>query len=226
VLTFHKEHIEEIEFMRIGIVFFGLICIFVGFIELKEVGKFLLIVSGFVFTLLGSVSSSTNGKEISGINSAERLTREYEKWFSKELIKYKVSLGEEVNLYTANKFYIVNPETMKVIFIKQMDDVENSFDFDVIDLNRVRKISIQVNKKIIGEITMENNVGRAIGFALFGSLKATSVKLEAITNELIEPYKTILLYEKKDEFNNTDIKKMEHAIYNLYWAMYNCLQKT
>lgn len=212
--------------MRIGIVFLGLICIFVGIIELKEVGKFFLMVSGFIFILLGSVSSSTNDKEISEINSAERLTIDYEKWFSQELSKYKVSLGDEIDLYTANKYYIVNPETMKVIFINQMDDVENSFDFDVIDLNRVRKISIQLNKKIIGEITMENNVWRSIGFALFGSVKPTRVRLEVITNELIEPYKTILLYEKKDELNNTDLKKMEHAIYNLYWAMYNCLQKT
>jgi hypothetical protein len=213
--------------MRIGIVFLGLICIFVGFIEPKEVGNFLLIVSGFIFTLLGSVSSSTNEKEISQINSAERLTIDYEKWFSKELSKYKVSLGDEIDLYTANKFYIVNPETMKVIFIKQLDEVENSFDFKVIDLNRVRKISIQLNKKIIGEITMENDVRRQSGGgSLFGLVKAKSVRLEVITNELIKPYKTILLYEKKDELNNTDLKKMEHAIYNLYWAMYNCLQKT
>lgn len=212
--------------MRIGIVFLGLICIFVVFIELKEVGNFFLMVSGFIFILLGSVSSSTNDKEISEINSAERLTIDYEKWFSQELSKYKVSLGDEIDLYTANKYYIVNPETMKVIFINQMDEVENSFDFDVIDLNRVRKISIQLNKKIIGEITMENNVWRSIGFALFGSVKPTRVRLEVITNELIEPFKTILLYEKKDELNNTDLKKMEHAIYNLYWALYNCLQKT
>ena len=213
--------------MRIGIVFLGLICIFVGFIEPKEVGNFLLIVSGFIFTLLGSVSSSTNEKEISQINSAERLTIDYEKWFLKELSKYKVSLGDEIDLYTANKFYIVNPETMKVIFIKQLDEVENSFDYKVIDLNRVRKISIQLNKKIISEITMQNDVRRQSGGgSLFGLVKAKSVRLEVITNELIEPYKTILLYEKKDELNNTDLKKMEHAIYNLYWAMYNCLQKT
>ncbi|MFC6039283.1 hypothetical protein ACFPYN_07500 [Paenisporosarcina macmurdoensis] len=213
--------------MRIGIVFLGLICIFVGFIEPKEVGNFLLIVSGFIFTLLGSVSSSTNEKEISQINSAERLTIDYEKWFLKELSKYKVSLGDEIDLCTANKFYIVNPETMKVIFIKQLDEVENSFDYKVIDLNRVRKISIQLNKKIISEITMENDVRRQSGGgSLFGLVKAKSVRLEVITNELIEPYKTILLYEEKDELNNTDIKKMEHAIYNLYWAMYNCLQKT
>jgi hypothetical protein len=213
--------------MRIGIVFLGLICIFVGFIEPKEVGNFLLIVSGFIFTLLGSVSTSTNDKEISEINSAERLTIDYEKWFLEKLSEYKVSLGDEIDLYTANKFYIVNPETMKVIFIKQLDEVENSFDFKVIDLNRVRKISIQLNKKIIGEITMENDVRRQSGGgSLFGLVKAKSVRLEVITNELIEPYKTILLYEKKDELNNTDLKKMEHAIYNLYWAMYNCLQKT
>ncbi len=212
--------------MRIVIVFFGLICIFVGFIESKEVENFLLIVSGFIFTLLGSVSSSNNEKEISEINNAERLTVEYEKWFSEKLSEYKVSLGDEVDLYTANKFYIVNPETMKVIFIKQIKRVENSFDFDVIDLNRVRIISIQLNNKIIGEITMENDKGRPIGGGvLFGSVKASSVKLEVITNELNEPYKTILLYEKKDELNNTDLKKMEHAIYNLYWAMYNCLQQ-
>jgi len=212
--------------MRIGIVFLGLICIFVGFIEPKEVGNFLLIISGFIFTLLGSVSSSTNEKEMSQINSAERLTIDYEKWFLEKLSEYKVSLGDEIDLYTANKFYIVNPETMKVIFIEQLDEVENSFDYKVIDLNRVRKISIQLNNRIIGEITMENDVGRAIGFALFGSVKATSIKLEVITNELIEPYKTILLYEKKDELNNTDLKQMEHAICNLYWAMYNCLQNT
>lgn len=213
--------------MRIGIVFLGLICIFVGFTEPKEVGNFLLIVSGFIFTLLGSVSSSTNEKEISQINSAERLTIDYEKWFLKELSKYKVSLGDEIDLYTANKFYIVNPETMKVIFIKQLDEVENSFDYKVFDLNRVRKISIQLNKKIISEITMQNDVRRQSGGgSLFGLVKAKSVRLEVITNELIEPYKTILLYEKKDELNNTDLKKMEHAIYNLYWEMYNCLQKT
>ena len=212
--------------MRIGIVFLGLICIFVGCIEPKEVENFLLIISGFIFTLLGSVSSSTNEKEMSQINSAERLTIDYEKWFLEKLSEYKVSLGDEIDLYTANKFYIVNPETMKVIFIEQLDEVENSFDYKVIDLNRVRKISIQLNNRIIGEITMENDVGRAIGFALFGSVKATSIKLEVITNELIEPYKTILLYEKKDELNNTDLKQMEHAICNLYWAMYNCLQNT
>ena len=215
--------------MRIGIVFLGLICIFVGFIEPKEVGNFLLIVSGFIFTLLGSVSSSTNDKEISEINSAERLTIDYENWFLEELSGYKVSLGDEIDLYTANKFYIVNPETMKFIFIKENDDDGNEdlFEYDVIDLNRVRKISIQLNKKIIGEITMENDVRRQLGGgSLFGLVKATSVRLEVITNELIEPYKTILLYEKKDELNNTDLKKMEHAIYNLYWAMHNCLQKT
>ena len=213
--------------MRIGIVFLGLICIFVGFIEPKEVGNFLLIVSGFIFTLLGSVSSSTNEKEISQIDSAERLTIDYEKWFLEKLSEYKVSLGDEIDLYTANKFYIVNPETMKVIFIRQLDDVENSFDLDVIDLNKVRKISIQLNKKIIGEITMENDVRRQSGVGpLFGLVKAKSVRLEVITNELIEPCKSILLYENKDELNNTDLIKMENAIYNLYWAMYNCLQKT
>ena len=74
---------------------------------------------------------------------------------------------------------------------------------------------------------MQNDVRRQSGGgSLFGLVKAKSVRLEVITNELIEPYKTILLYERKDELNNTDLKKMEQAIYNLYWAMYNCLQKT
>jgi hypothetical protein len=111
-----------------------------------------------------------------------------------------------------------------------------------IDLNNINKISLKTNNKVVGEITKENAIGRAVvGGILFGGVgaivggesakekqtqtnKITSIVLEIITNEVNNPYSTITLYEEKDEMQ-TNFFYMEKAINNLYWSLQNILQQ-
>jgi hypothetical protein len=237
--------------MVLGILFIivGVFLIFVGFLEPISIFS---IIFGIVFAGIGGIVvkiSAMSIQEKKIINNPERKEKAFQKWISENMAEYNVSREDMKHLHSGEKYYIFKPEIKKLIFIEynpkyldKIKEVKDDFKYIVVDLNKVRKISLRTNEKIIGEITKENGIGRAlVGGALFGTAgaivggltakekqtqtnKITSIKLEIITNDLTAPYSTIVLYSIVDEAK-TDFEKMKHTIQNLYWSLENCLQQ-
>lgn len=201
---------------------------------------------------LGTYSSFAKDVEVNNteaIDPVKQKEEQFQNWISEKLSEYNVSFDDLKYLYTTNKYYIINPDTMKFIFIDFSSNynhvipkVSDFFDLKVIDLFNVRQVSLKQSNETKGEIVKDNAIGRAlVGGALFGtagaivgsssakekqvqSNKRISTVLEIITKDVANPYSTILLYEEKDEMK-TDFVKMEHSVNNLYWSLENCLEQ-
>jgi len=234
--------------MRFGSALFiivGSLCLLVS---LQPVSLFGIILGIIIFGI-GVLIAKVSGIRIEGnqqINDPDRKGEAFENWIAENLIEYDVSIDNLEYLYTGEKYYIYKPEIKKFIFIQysgkyldKIKQVEDSFDHAVIDLNNVKKISLKTNDQIIGEITKENAIGRAlVGGALFGAVGAIvggasakekqiqtneviSIELEIVSTDVKDPYSTLLLYHANDKYN-TDFEQMEHTINNLYWSLQNC----
>ncbi|WP_375088845.1 DUF308 domain-containing protein [Peribacillus sp. RS7] len=228
--------------MEMGILFIviGVLLLFGG----VALGLIIFFILGIVFTGIGiimvkfSTKGSSRKKEISNPNTVEE---EFQKWISKSLSQYNVSRNDMKRLY-GNKYYVIKPKLKKFIYIDYSAYYKSANTKKIVDLNNVKKISLKINNKIVGEMTKENAIGRAlVGGALFGTAGAivggasaketqtqynqiTSIRLEIITNDVKNPYSTITLYQEKDE-KQINFIAMEQNINNLYWSLENCLQE-
>jgi hypothetical protein len=238
----------------VGLLVLGLLFFFSGisfYGEYGDAGSIFLIVGGVIFSLLGGFGiyfQLKDSEQLKEINNSDRQTEAFTNWIVENLSEYNVSFNDLKPLYTGGRYYIFNRENMKLIFInyragydEKTKKVLDYFDHTVVDLTKVRKISLKTNEQIIGEVTKANAVGRAlVGGALFGgagavvgstSAKQTqiqtneiiSIKLEVITTDIDNPYSTILLYDRND-LPSTNFEQMEHSIQNLYWSLENSLQ--
>lgn len=226
----------------------GFFLIIVGLIEPITIGMIIfgIILGGIGVVLLIAVNRERDGMNI--IHDTARKEKVFQEWLSEKFGEYSISKDDLKYLYTADKYYIFKPDLGKFIFINyrgiyyhKNKTVVDKFNEYEIDFTKVKKVALKTNDQVIGEVTKENAVGRAlVGGVLFGgagaivgsaSAKQTQVqtneiiniKLEVITTDVNNPYSTILLYDRSDS-PSTNFEQMEHSIQNLYWSLENSLQ--
>lgn len=173
---------KSLFFLITGVIFIIFSLYFLS-TEGVDASSIVILIAGLVFTPIGFlgvkfVNLTNEEKRI--VNDPERKENAFQKWISDNLEEYNVSMEDIVSLETGNRYYILKPEIKKFIFFKyrgryldKIKEVEDNFDHIIIDLNIVRTIQLMTNEIVLGEVTKENGIGRAlVGGVLFGAAGA------------------------------------------------------